>query len=96
MKHHTRTLGDIEKLREAGIASNHSELIALLVLLDNGPMKMSTLGEAIPLSRAAVTTLTDRMVGRLLMRRSPDGDDRRIIMLSLTAQGKLNVERALA
>ena len=61
---------------------NAHEGIAMLALWYEGPMTMSDLGERIPLSRAAVTSLTDRLESRGFVKRVEDAHDRRRTVLT--------------
>jgi DNA-binding MarR family transcriptional regulator len=65
---------------------NAHERLALLHLWESGPITMSELGERIPLSRAAVTALTDRLERMGYVLRTPDEQDRRRTLLSLTSR----------
>lgn len=56
---------------------NAHERLALAMLWERGPMTMTELGAWIPLSRAAVTTLVDRMEASGLVVRGTDPVDRR-------------------
>lgn len=67
-----------------GLTINAHERLALAHLWEHGPMTMSELGARIPLSRAAVTALTDRLEALQYVRRTPDAHDRRRTVLSLT------------
>jgi DNA-binding MarR family transcriptional regulator len=67
-----------------GLTINAHERLAIAHLWEHGPMTMSDLGARIPLSRAAVTALTDRLEALRYVRRSPDPHDRRRTVLSLT------------
>jgi DNA-binding MarR family transcriptional regulator len=67
-----------------GLSVNAHERLALVHLWAAGPMTMSELGERIPLSRAAITTLTDRLERMGYVRRTSDETDRRRTMLVLT------------
>jgi DNA-binding MarR family transcriptional regulator len=67
-----------------GLTINAHERLALFHLWENGPMTMSELGARIPLSRAAITALTDRLEALGYVTRTPDEHDRRRTMLSLT------------
>lgn len=60
---------------------NAHEGIALMTLWYEGSMTMSELGERIPLSRAAVTSLTDRLEARGFVARVEDPQDRRRTVL---------------
>lgn len=67
-----------------GMTINAHERLALVHLWESGSMTMSELGERIPLSRAAVTALTDRLERMGYLRRTPDDQDRRRTLLTLT------------
>ena len=67
-----------------GLTINAHERLALAHLWEHGPMTMSELGSRIPLSRAAVTALTDRLEALRYVQRTPDAHDRRRTVLSLT------------
>jgi DNA-binding MarR family transcriptional regulator len=63
---------------------NAHERLALAALWSQGPLTMTDLGAWIPLSRAAVTTLVDRMEEHGLCQRGSDASDRRRIVVQLT------------
>lgn len=63
---------------------NAHEMQAISTLWEFGRMTMTDLGRRIPLSRAAVTTLTDRLERLGYVRRVPDPTDRRRILLEVT------------
>jgi DNA-binding MarR family transcriptional regulator len=63
---------------------NAHERLALAALWSHGPLTMTDLGAWIPLSRAAVTTLVDRMEEYGLVRRGSDASDRRRTVVELT------------
>ncbi|MCW2924480.1 MAG: Transcriptional regulator [Thermoleophilia bacterium] len=69
-----------------GLTINAHERLALAHLWEHGPMTMSELGARIPLSRAAVTALTDRLEALDYVQRTPDLHDRRRTVLSLNAR----------
>ncbi len=69
-----------------GLTINAHERLALAHLWEYGSMTMSELGARIPLSRAAVTALTDRLEALRYVQRTPDAHDRRRTVLSLTAR----------
>lgn len=73
-----------------GLTINAHERLAIAHLSKSGPMTMSELGSRIPLSRAAITALTDRLEALSYVVRTPDTQDRRRTVLSLTERpGKL-------
>lgn len=63
---------------------NAHERLAISTLWSRGPQTMTELGTWIPLSRAAVTTLVDRLEDAGLVRRGSDGNDRRRTVVTLT------------
>jgi DNA-binding MarR family transcriptional regulator len=58
-----------------------------LRLCTAGPTRPSTIAQGLDLSPAAVTQLLDRLEERHLIQRSPDPEDRRATVVSLTPQG---------
>jgi DNA-binding MarR family transcriptional regulator len=67
-----------------GWGINAHEMQAISTLWEFGRMTMTELGRRIPLSRAAVTTLTDRLERLGYVKRVPDPTDRRRILLEVT------------
>ncbi|MCW2961750.1 MAG: transcriptional regulator, MarR family [Thermoleophilia bacterium] len=67
-----------------GLTINAHERLAIAHLWEHGSMTMSELGSRIPLSRAAVTALTDRLEALGYVLRTPDEHDRRRTVLSIT------------
>lgn len=72
---------------------NHHEMQAILILWEFGRMTMTDLGSRIPLSRAAVTTLTDRLESLGLVKRNPDPTDRRRVLLEITPRVETEMAR---
>lgn len=79
--------------RQLGISAH--ERLALSYLSDRGPMTMSELGESIPLSRAAITTLSDRLEELGYLRRVPDTEDRRRTMLHATDKRQVELQHVV-
>lgn len=90
-----RPISALLALRDHGWTINHHEGIALLALLDEGATTMSDLSKMIPLSRAAMTAMTDRLEFHGLVQRVPDIKDRRRVHLHLTEEGGRVVSEAL-
>ncbi|MCW2950446.1 MAG: transcriptional regulator, MarR family [Thermoleophilia bacterium] len=67
-----------------GLTINAHERLAIAHLWEHGSMTMSEVGARIPLSRAAITALTDRLEALNYVIRTPDAHDRRRTVLSLT------------
>lgn len=66
------------------LSLNAHERLAISIIWARGPQAMSDLGMWIPLSRAAVTTLVDRLESAGLVERGSDDADRRRTVVSLT------------
>ena len=66
------------------LSLNAHERLALAALWSRGPLTMTELGSWIPLSRAAVTTLVDRLEEARIVVRGSDGKDRRRTVVRLT------------
>jgi DNA-binding MarR family transcriptional regulator len=64
-----------------------------LVALARGPRPAREIAEATRLTRASVTTLVDRLEARGLLRRTADKNDRRQVLVSLTAKAEAMAQR---
>ncbi len=73
-----------------------SELAALMALWDAGRDSMTELGKRISLSRAAITTLADRLEAAGYMRRLPDPTDRRRVLVEVTPRFEHDLFQTLA
>jgi DNA-binding MarR family transcriptional regulator len=59
----------------------------LYILINNGPYKMSELGEFIHTSCGSLTVMIDRLVEKGLVERSFLPEDRRVVMVQITPEG---------
>jgi DNA-binding MarR family transcriptional regulator len=64
------------------LAVNRSDLRALN-LLEHGPLRTTTIGARLGLSKPAVTQLVDRLAAAGYVRRDPDPQDRRATLVAL-------------
>ncbi|GIO66357.1 MarR family transcriptional regulator [Paenibacillus sp. JTLBN-2024] len=80
---------------ELAPALTEAQLAVLEVLGENERMKPSDLTPLLATSPAAVTMLLDRMEKNGLIQRERDGNDRRIVWVSISAKGKAEVERGV-
>ncbi|GIO31012.1 MULTISPECIES: MarR family winged helix-turn-helix transcriptional regulator [Paenibacillus] len=80
---------------ELAPALTEAQLAVLEVLGENERMKPSDLTPLLATSPAAVTMLLDRMEKNGLIRRERDGNDRRIVWVSISDKGRAEVERGL-
>jgi DNA-binding MarR family transcriptional regulator len=70
-----------------------SELYALLALWDGGRCSMSDLAERVDMSRAAITTLADRIEAAGFVERTPDPTDRRRVLLGVTPKFEQSISK---
>ena len=73
-----------------------SDFATMEMLLHRGPQAVSAIGKRIELTSGAITTAVDRLELRGLVARSASADDRRSVVVSLTARGRTLIERAFA
>src|SRR5438046_1328308 len=72
-------------LRPLGVSPAGGLVLGLL--RDNGPMSPSEIGERLIVTRSTVTGVLDSLERRGLVRRTPNPDDRRSIVVEITADG---------
>lgn len=72
------------------------EMSALFAIWDGGRCTMSELAERVDLSRAAVTTMADRLEAGGLVKRVPDPGDRRRVLLTITERYDQQLQLAFA
>jgi DNA-binding MarR family transcriptional regulator len=65
-----------------------SQLQALLVLQERGPMKLTSLADELGAIPSSATRLCDRLVAADLITREPGSADRREVFLQLTSSGR--------
>jgi DNA-binding MarR family transcriptional regulator len=93
MQRYTSTVDALTSQLRRGWGLNAHEMQAVSMLWEFGRMTMTDLGRRIPLSRAAVTTLTDRLERLGYVKRVPDPSDRRRILLEVTERVELEFSR---
>lgn len=74
-----------ETLAPYDLAPSHAR--ALSVLLRHGTMRLSALSDHLHIAPRSATEVVDALESRGLAQRSPDPDDRRATLVSLTAGG---------
>lgn len=75
---------------ECGLAR---ERCRLLYMLGQRPLRTGLLAQHLKISPATVSELVDALVDEGLVRRDPDPDDRRAVVLELTAEGRRQRQR---
>ena len=68
-----------------------TDLLALGYLRDKGALSAGALGESLGLASASMTALLDRLERAGYARRQPHVNDRRSVMVELTAAGRAEV-----
>jgi len=94
-KYFVTTLEDT--VAEQGL--DHAEYKLLLRLRSCSPGTTASAGDlsrALVMSSGGMTSLLDRLEERRLVRRMPDPDDRRSVLVQLTAAGKKTIDRAVS
>lgn len=93
--HLQRQLGELVKayelcdqgcLTQNGVTTAQS--YTLLSLPEKGYLTMNGLSEAMSLANSTMTRMVDQLVQKGLVQRKPDGEDRRIVLVGLTDQGR--------
>ncbi len=99
--HLQRQLGELVKayalcdqgcLTQNGVTTAQS--YTLLSLPEQGYLTMNGLSEAMALANSTMTRMVDQLVQKGLVRRKPDDEDRRVVLVGLTDQGR-DVRRIL-
>ncbi|MFT3898652.1 MAG: MarR family transcriptional regulator [Gordonia sp. (in: high G+C Gram-positive bacteria)] len=79
--------------RRAPVAElSAAQASALSSLLFHGPQRMGALAEHEGIRMPTATALVDGMIKLGLVQRQPDPDDRRAVIVTLTAKGRAEVE----
>lgn len=90
-----RQLGDLARAYELcdhGCLAQNGVTAAqgytLLSLPEKGYLTMNRLSEAMGLANSTMTRMVDQLVQKNLVQRKPDDEDRRIVLVGLTGQGR--------
>ncbi|WP_165972097.1 MarR family winged helix-turn-helix transcriptional regulator [Paenibacillus piri] len=73
-----------------------SQVAALDVIHAQGPIKVTHLAESLTLSLSAVTLLCDRLIHNGYVKRERDDEDRRVVHLRITDEGREALAAVLA
>ena len=66
----------------------HQEVRVLFALAGSGPSRMGELARHLVVSVSSLTAIVDRLVARGLVERRPSNEDRRVVLVDLTAEGR--------
>lgn len=75
------------ELRAVGVSLDEYDVL-LNVRIAGQPLRMAQLAERALISRPTASRVVDRLVGKGWIRRWRDGQDRRVVLLELTAEGR--------
>lgn len=73
-------------LEQLGITS--AQAYALLALPEEASLTMNNLSETMGLANSTMTRTVDQLIIKKLVEREPDPDDRRVVRIRLTANGR--------
>lgn len=65
---------------------------ALVVLAGRGPQRVADLAEALGVNPSTATRMGDRLVRKRLVRRARAADDRRVVRVAITADGRALID----
>jgi len=86
----------IQTLTRPEIGLTMPQMITLLAIHDRGSCRMGTLAEATQQSGGTLTGIVDRLIDDGLVERVRSANDRRVIEVTLTNEGRARVEGVLA
>ena len=78
--------------RESGLTG--PQLLLMQCIYINGEITAGVIAREISLSQATVTTIIDRLESKGLLKRERNQEDKRKVMISLTDEGKVALEKA--
>lgn len=87
MKRHYQSCSNISD------GSTMLQLEALMYVNENGPVTMKDFSEHLLMSMSSATQLAERLVGNKFLERIFDENDRRVIKLHITKEGKLEITK---
>lgn len=87
---------DLDDAAARHLGINRTDLRCLGVILERGPASASMLAETMKLTRAAMTTVLDRLEQAAYIHRVRDGTDRRRIKVEATQQARKAVREIWA
>lgn len=95
MRAHQIVLARVESaLRPLGVTFSRYEVLMLLWFSKRGSLPMKVIGSRLQVHPTSVTNAVDRLEDAALVTRSTHPDDRRAILVTLTAAGRELAERA--
>ena len=89
---HCVTVYSRELMSKANITS--PQLVCLLTLAEKGPMTATTISREVYLSPSTIVGILDRLEERGLVKRERASKDRRVVMVTVTEEGRQLAEHA--
>ena len=86
----------IQTLTRPTIGLTMPQMVTLLAIHDSGSCRMGMLAELTQQSGGTLTGIVDRLIDDQLVERIRSAEDRRVIEVTLTADGRTRVEGVLA
>ena len=83
-----------QSIRALGIIQ--SDFRVLEALLHKGPLPVNTLAPLVQLTSGSISVAVDRLEAKELVKRQPDKEDRRKIIVLLTPKGRALIAKAFA
>ena len=82
------------RLRAYGLSAGARQVLAVLDG-DGGSLSPTTIADRLIITTASMTSLLDTLQRRGFVQRSPDGTDRRRVVVTITAEGRAVIRRLL-
>ncbi|BCS53190.1 MarR family winged helix-turn-helix transcriptional regulator [Geobacter sp. SVR] len=89
-----QAINEYSKEAERSTGLTGPQLWALKILAGSAPLRVSSLARRMCLRPPTVVGILDRLEAKGLVRRSPSREDRRVVELELTEQGRALVAQA--
>ncbi|MFL6138598.1 MAG: MarR family transcriptional regulator [Frankiaceae bacterium] len=86
----------VRSLAAAGLDVTLAQARTLVLLATRGPVRIAELAVALSVNSSTATRMCDRLAAKRLVVRSRSADDRRVVIVELTAPARSVVERIAA
>jgi DNA-binding MarR family transcriptional regulator len=83
-----------EQLRPLDLTLARFEILRLLAFTRSGSLPMAKLGSRLQVHPTSVTSAVSRLVKQGFVERSPGADDRRVVLATITDEGRRITDRA--
>jgi MarR family 2-MHQ and catechol resistance regulon transcriptional repressor len=91
----SQTVSERVRAHQAVAGLNDSQFGALEALYHLGPLPQKTIGKKLLVSKSNVVAIVDALENSGFVKRQQDPDDRRLVNVSITEEGRLYIERTL-